>query len=129
AYYAWPASPKSPAPCNATPPTEPESSPSSPPLPAQTDFDVHLGLAVVDTGATNVDPASAPPLRILWQAREPHRPRIDYGKRTITWPDGSMFNFHLQSGFEHEHLEKHFEPPETIHWHGRPISEVDAPNR
>jgi len=53
-------------------------------------------LAVVDTGATYLDPADAPPPRILWQARSPHVPEISLRTRTITWPDGSTFRFPLR---------------------------------
>lgn len=82
-------------------------------------------LAVVDTGSTYIDPHDAPPPRILWQAREPQRPRIDFRKRTITWPDDSVFRFPLQGRPESQHLRTYFEPPDTIHWHGRPGERPD----
>lgn len=85
-------------------------------------------LAVVDTGSTYLDPADAEPPRILWQAREPRRPRIDYWKRAMTWPDGSVFRFQLRGRPESQHLRKYLEPPNTIHWHGRPpLTEQVAP--
>jgi hypothetical protein len=80
-------------------------------------------LAVVDTGATYVDPADAPPPRILWQTANPRGAEISFGTRTITWPDGSTFNFPLHGDTEVRHLRDHYEFPDVIHWHGRPDDE------
>ncbi|HET6291704.1 MAG TPA: hypothetical protein VFG15_33820 [Amycolatopsis sp.] len=77
-------------------------------------------LAVVDTGSTYRDPADAPPPEILWQARKPQAPEIDFRKRVLTWPDGSSFAFTLHGRAEDRHLRDHFEFPDTIHWTGRP---------
>lgn len=79
-------------------------------------------LAVVDTGATYVDPADAPPPTILWQAANPHGAEIDFRKRTITWPDGSAFTFPLHGDTEVRHLRDYYEFPDVVHWHGRPGS-------
>jgi hypothetical protein len=78
------------------------------------------GIAVVDTGSTSVDPADAPPPQIIWQARKPQAPEISFRTRTITWPDGSSFQFPLHGRTEQKHLWKYHEPPDTIHWNGRP---------
>jgi hypothetical protein len=67
-------------------------------------------LAVVDTGSTYVDPADAPPPRILWQAANPQGARISFRKRTITWPDGSTFTFPLHGDAEVRHLRNHHVP-------------------
>jgi len=77
-------------------------------------------LAVVDTGATYLDPADAPPPRILWQADQAERPEIDFRTRVITWPDGSTFTFPLRGKGESRHLQRYFEFPDIVHWHGRP---------
>jgi hypothetical protein len=76
-------------------------------------------LAVVDTGATYIDPADAPPPRILWEARRPQAPELNLRKRTLTWPDGSSFRFPLHGRPEEQHLRKYLEPPDTVHWNGR----------
>lgn len=77
-------------------------------------------LAVVDTGSTYVDPADAPPPKVLWQADHPHGAEISLRTRTITWPDSSTFNFPLHNETEVRHLRNHYEFPDVIHWHGRP---------
>ncbi|MEV0088038.1 hypothetical protein [Saccharopolyspora sp. NPDC050642] len=82
-------------------------------------------IAVVDTGPTYVDPADAPPPRIVWQTSEPKAPEISFGKRTMKWPDGSSFKFLLQGRTEQEHLRKYHEPPNTTHWHGRPAQQPE----
>jgi hypothetical protein len=78
------------------------------------------GVAVVDTGSTYVDPADAPPPRIVWQAREPQAPAVRFPKRTLTWPDGSSFTFPLHGRTEDQHLRKFVEPLGVVHWNGRP---------
>jgi hypothetical protein len=78
------------------------------------------GVAVVDTGSTYVDPADAPPPRIVWQAREPQAPVVGFTKRTLTWPDGSSFTFPLHGRTEDQHLRKFVEPLGVVHWNGRP---------
>lgn len=77
-------------------------------------------LALVDTGSTSLDPAEAPPPQIIWQARKPQAPEISFRRRIITWPDDSSFTFPLHSRTEEQYLRKHHEPPDTIHWNGRP---------
>lgn len=77
-------------------------------------------LAVVDTGATYLDPAGAAAPRILWQADQLERPEIDFRTRVITWPDGSTFAFPLRGKTEFRHLQKYFEFPDIVHWNGRP---------
>jgi hypothetical protein len=77
-------------------------------------------VAVVDTGSTYVDPADAPPPRIAWQARGPEAPKVGFRKRTLTWPDGSSFRFPLLGRTEDQHLRKYLEPPDVVHWTGRP---------
>lgn len=79
-------------------------------------------LAVVDTGATYLDPADAPPPRILWHAQQPRCPRLSFRTHTITWPDGSTFRFPLHGQTEVRHLRRYHELPDTIHWQGRPES-------
>ncbi len=64
-------------------------------------------IAVVDTGSTYLDPADAPAPQVVWQARQPQAPRISFRKRTITWPDGSSFEFPLHSRTEDQHLRKY----------------------
>lgn len=68
-------------------------------------------VALVETGATYLDPADAPPPRIVWQARGPQAPAVDFRKRTITWPDGSCFKFALHGRAEEQHLRKCLESP------------------
>lgn len=80
-------------------------------------------LAVVDTGATFVDPADAPPPRILWHATRPRCPRLSFRTNTITWPDGSTFRFPLHGRAEVAHLRGYHELPDTMHWDGRPRTE------
>ncbi|TVT16851.1 hypothetical protein FNH05_36500 [Amycolatopsis rhizosphaerae] len=77
-------------------------------------------IAVVDTGSTFQDSADAPPPRIIWQARQPQAPAVSFRRSTMTWPDGSIFRFLLHGRPEEQHLRKFLEPPETIHWNGRP---------
>ena len=52
-------------------------------------------VAVVDTGHTFHDPAHAPPPEIRWHATKPDVPRVDPGRRLITWPDGSTYEYDL----------------------------------
>ncbi|PXY26440.1 hypothetical protein BA062_24755 [Prauserella flavalba] len=73
-------------------------------------------LAIVDTGSTFTDPADAPPPRILWQARRPQAPEVDLRGRTITWPDGSTFEFPLHGRTEDRHLRTFLGPQGTINW-------------
>jgi hypothetical protein len=77
-------------------------------------------VALVDTGSTYADPADAPPPRIVWQARGPEKPEVGFRKRTLTWPDGSSFRFPLHGRTEEQHLRKYVEPPDVVHWGGRP---------
>lgn len=77
-------------------------------------------LAVVDTGSTYLDPADASPPQVLWQAHRPQCPAISFRTHTITWPDGSRFEFPLHGQTEIQHLQKYYEFPDAIHWHGRP---------
>ncbi|MCT2582221.1 hypothetical protein [Actinophytocola gossypii] len=77
-------------------------------------------LAVVDSGATHLDPADAPSPRILWHAQHADRPRVSFRTRTLTWPDGSKFEFPLRGQTEVRHLRKYHEFPDVVHWHGRP---------
>lgn len=79
-------------------------------------------LAVVDTGSTYMDPASAPPPQILWEAHRPRCPEISFRTHTITWPDGSTFKFPLHGRTEVQHLRKFYEFPDIIHWQGRPTT-------
>jgi hypothetical protein len=76
-------------------------------------------LAVVETGSTYLDPADAPPPTILWQARKPAEADLSFRTRTITWPDGSTFEFPLHGQSEVKHLRQYYEFPDTIHWTGR----------
>ncbi|PXY35205.1 hypothetical protein BAY59_02030 [Prauserella coralliicola] len=73
-------------------------------------------LAIVDTGSTFTDPADAPPPRILWQARRPQAPEVDLRGRTITWPDGSTFEFPLHGRAEDRHLRTFLGPGGAINW-------------
>ncbi|MEV6877372.1 hypothetical protein [Amycolatopsis sp. NPDC051128] len=77
-------------------------------------------LAVVDTGTTTTDPADAPPPGIVWEAREPQAPALNFRKRTLTWPDGSSFRFPLHGRGEEQHLRTYHESPDVIHWNGKP---------
>jgi len=77
-------------------------------------------LAVVDTGTTFTDPADAPPPVIVWEARKPQAPELNFRKRTLTWPDGSSFRFPLHGRSEEQHLRKYHESPDVIHWNGKP---------
>ncbi|WP_315863274.1 hypothetical protein [Amycolatopsis sp. FBCC-B4732] len=77
-------------------------------------------LALVDTGSTYVEPADAPPPRIVWEARQPELPAVNFRRHTLTWPDGSVFRFPLHGRTEEQHLRKFVEPPGVVHWEGRP---------
>ncbi len=70
-------------------------------------------LAVVDTGATYLDPADAPEPRILWHAQHSGRPRLNFRTSTITWPDGSTFRFPLHGRTEVRHLRDYHEFPDV----------------
>ncbi|MEQ0565449.1 hypothetical protein ABJI51_40775 [Amycolatopsis sp. NEAU-NG30] len=76
-------------------------------------------VAVVETGPTYVDPADAPPPEIVWEARKPQAPELSLRKRTLTWPDGSRFEFPLHGRSEDQHLRKYLEFPDVVHWNGR----------
>ncbi|MCR6487544.1 hypothetical protein M8542_32425 [Amycolatopsis sp. OK19-0408] len=80
------------------------------------------GVALVDTGSTYLDPADAPEPKLVWEARKPDAPEFGPRGRTLTWPDGSVFRFPLHGNTEDRHLRAHFEPPDVIHWSGRPAS-------
>jgi hypothetical protein len=81
-------------------------------------------VAVVETGSTSSDPADAPPPQIVWQAREPEAPVISLRKRTLTWADGSSFEFPLHGRTEDRHLRKYHEFPDVIHWNGDRLTEL-----
>lgn len=53
-------------------------------------------VAVIDTGFTVGDPAKNPPPEILWHATRPDRPEINPVRRTLTWPDGSVYVYNLE---------------------------------
>ncbi|MBK1785044.1 hypothetical protein JHE00_11975 [Prauserella sp. ASG 168] len=75
-------------------------------------------LAIVDTGTTILEPANAPEPQVVWQARDPQAPKVDLRKRTVTWPDGSTFEFLLYGNTESRHLRTFFGPEGTINWTG-----------
>ena len=52
-------------------------------------------VAVIDSHHQNPysDPADVPPPAFLWQAAEPHTPRISPRRNRLTWPDGSVFQY------------------------------------
>ncbi|WP_318531920.1 hypothetical protein [Amycolatopsis eburnea] len=77
-------------------------------------------VALVDTGSTYVDPADAPPPSLVWEARQPQAPAVNFRRHTLTWPDGSSFRFPLHGRTEEQHLRKFVEPPGIVHWEGRP---------
>jgi hypothetical protein len=77
-------------------------------------------VAVVDTGSTFLDPADADPPRIAWQAAKPAAPEVNFRRHTLTWADGSSFRFPLHGRTEEQHLRKYLEPPDVVHWNGRP---------
>ena len=77
-------------------------------------------VAVVDTGTTYIDPADAPPPRIVWEARKPQAPELSFRKSTLTWPDGSVFRFPLKGRSEQQHLRKFVEFGDVVHWNGKP---------
>jgi hypothetical protein len=52
-------------------------------------------VAVVDSGYTFYDPADSPPPTLLWHAARPHAPLVSPTHRRLTWPDGSVFEYHL----------------------------------
>lgn len=52
-------------------------------------------LAVVDTGPVFRDPRDNPPPAVVWHAQHPHLPEITPRRRRMTWPDGSVFEYHL----------------------------------
>ena len=52
-------------------------------------------LAVVDSGHTFYDPADSPPPTVLWHAAAPDAPLHSPAKQRLTWPDGSVFEYHL----------------------------------
>lgn len=62
-------------------------------------------VAVVDSGHTFHDPAHSPPPAFLWQAAAPQVPAVSAAQRRITWPDGSVFEYHITAE-EAEFLER-----------------------
>ncbi|MGH9059343.1 MAG: hypothetical protein ACRDZY_07495 [Acidimicrobiales bacterium] len=77
-------------------------------------------LALVDTGSTTRDPADAPAPEVVWQADTPQALEVNLRRRKLTWPDGSIFTFPLYSRPEEKHLRGYLEPPDIVHWNGRP---------
>jgi hypothetical protein len=57
---------------------------------------------------------------IVWEARKPQAPELNFRKRTLTWPDGSSFRFPLHGRGEEQHLRKYHESPDVVHWNGKP---------
>lgn len=53
----------------------------------------HVG--VVETGYSFYDPKDSPPATFLWQAAKPEGPVVRPTERTLTWPDGSTYEYHL----------------------------------
>ncbi|HEV7650453.1 MAG TPA: hypothetical protein VGP26_20085 [Actinophytocola sp.] len=49
----------------------------------------HIG--VITSAWSN--PGDSPPPTMLWQAREPHTPRISPRRHRLTWPDDSVFTY------------------------------------
>jgi hypothetical protein len=77
-------------------------------------------IALVDTGSTQREPSDAPPPEIVWQAGTPQALEVNLRRRRLTWPDGSIFTFPLHGRTEEQHLRKYLEPPDIVHWNGRP---------
>lgn len=74
-------------------------------------------VAVVDTGPTWSDPATAPPPRILWQARLADGLEVRLRTTTMTWPDGSTLKFGLFKG-EDRYLRSRLDPAGAVRWAG-----------
>lgn len=62
-------------------------------------------IAVVDTGHTFYDPKDSPPPTILWHAEKPNAPLISPRRQRLTWPDRSVYQFHV-GGEEASYLEQ-----------------------
>ncbi len=52
-------------------------------------------VAVVETGHTFYDPDDAPPPEFRWQAQKPDAPEVDPRRRTLKWPDGSVYEYYI----------------------------------
>jgi hypothetical protein len=50
-------------------------------------------IAVIDSGEILYVPEGDPVPKILWQATKPDAPRINLQQQTLTWPDGSRYDF------------------------------------
>lgn len=57
-------------------------------------------VAVVDGHEWNrfADLDDTPPPAFVWQAAAPHAPTISPKRRRLTWPDGSVFEYHVAAG-------------------------------
>lgn len=53
----------------------------------------HVG--VIETGFSFYDPKDSPPAEFLWQATKPAAPVLRPTARTLTWPDGSIYQYDL----------------------------------
>ncbi|SEF23879.1 hypothetical protein SAMN05421837_102460 [Amycolatopsis pretoriensis] len=73
-------------------------------------------VAFVDTGSTYLDPADAPDPAVVWEARGSTAPEVSFRKRTLTWADGSRFEFPLQSRTEDRHLRQFHSYPDEVRW-------------
>jgi hypothetical protein len=62
-------------------------------------------VAVIDTGHTFADPKDSPPPTVLWHAAKPHAPVVHPRNQRLTWPDRSVYQFHV-SGEEAIYLEQ-----------------------
>ncbi|GAB3420623.1 hypothetical protein [Flindersiella endophytica] len=53
----------------------------------------HVG--VIETGFSFYDPKDSPPAVFLWQAAKPTAPTLRPSSRTLAWPDGSTYQYHV----------------------------------
>ena len=53
----------------------------------------HVG--VIETGYSFYDPKDSPPAEFLWQAAKPDAPVVRPTAHSLTWPDGSVYEYHL----------------------------------
>lgn len=75
-------------------------------------------IALVDTGPTSNDPATAPAPQVRWQARISDGLRVRFQRpQLIAWPDGSKFAFGLHKG-EDEYLRSRLDPTGAVRWQG-----------
>jgi hypothetical protein len=65
--------------------------------PAKSPWLVHSAshVGVIETGHTFLDPADSPPPTILWEASGSAAPSVYPANRRITWPDGSVYQYHI----------------------------------